>query len=102
MENKKTFPTVLTHFFNLTTTPTKPENLKTEVSTRRTFSATGLNLKTQFRPSLLITKWGAGGERSDNPANPRSGLEVLSQRSRRERSERTERVCGAKATSFFL
>lgn len=50
MENKKTFPTVLTHFFNLTTTPTKPENLKTEVSTRRTFSATGINLKLNFDP----------------------------------------------------
>jgi hypothetical protein len=31
MENKKTFPTVLTHFFNLTTTPTKTENLRIAV-----------------------------------------------------------------------
>jgi hypothetical protein len=29
MENKKTFPTVLTHFFNLTTTATNLENLGT-------------------------------------------------------------------------
>jgi hypothetical protein len=29
MENKKTFPTVFTHFFYLPTTTTNPENLNT-------------------------------------------------------------------------
>jgi hypothetical protein len=57
-------------------------------------------IKNSISTFLLITKWGTGGERSDNPVKPRSGLEVQSQRSRRERSERTERVCGAIATSF--
>jgi hypothetical protein len=43
-KTKKTFPTALTHFFNLHTTTTTPENLKNAVSTRRAVSATSVNL----------------------------------------------------------
>lgn len=52
-------------------------------------------IKNSISTFSLITKWGTGGERSDNPVKPRSGLEVQSQRSRselaNERSEYAER-----------
>jgi hypothetical protein len=39
MENKKTFPTALTHFFNLTTPPTEKLTAPPRYSTRRASSA---------------------------------------------------------------
>jgi hypothetical protein len=56
VENKKTFATALTHFFNLTTTANQPRKSENCGINKTRFQRYKCYLKTQYRTFRLFTK----------------------------------------------